>query len=223
MAEIGRRAVDTMDVVPKEHRRIHDYDEYGRFRWPKAILMVRAWRFEPQPKVLDVLASQLPYNATPQAVLLSDRDAAAVLRLNAIEEILPMTEALANARLLDGALAAARPTTGPTPSTWVGSAGRNVNRDAFTYALRFGRTNTWKIGHAVDLAERVREVNWHIPPEVVPNPWFPVLQQRWPDEISAHGMEQRVLKLLERYRTEGERVRCSEDEIWMAWKAAIGV
>jgi hypothetical protein len=223
MADIGRQPVDTVDVIGEDARGPQDFDEHGRFRWPKAIVMIRAWRFEPQPRLLDVLAEQLPYNATPQAVELSSEDTRAVMALTAVEVELPPSKVLTNARLLDKALGAARPTTGPTPSSWNSSTGRDVNRRAFTYVLRFGKTDIWKIGHAVDVVERTKQVNWHIPPEVVPQTWRPILTQPWDNEVDAHAMEQRVLKALARNRTEGERVRCSESEVWSAWKAAIGI
>lgn len=149
----------------------HDYDEAGHFHWPKAIVMVRAWRSMPQPVLLDVLAEQLPYHATSQAVLLDGGDADAVISLKAEDVEIPASEALVKARLLDKALNPGRPTTGPEPSSWEGSTGRDVNRTAFTYAFRFGRTDIWKIGHAIDVKERLKQVNCHIPPEAVPERW----------------------------------------------------
>lgn len=223
MAEIGRIAVDTLDVIGEDVRGPQDYDEAGHFRWPKAILMVRAWRFGPQPMLLDVLAEQLPYHATSQAVLLDGRDADAVMSLNAEEVEIPASEALVKARLLDKALNPGRPTTGPEPKSWEGSTGRDVNRTAFTYALRFGQTDIWKIGHAVDVKERLKQVNCHIPPEAVPERWNARFQQAWDSETDAYGMEQRVLRALAASRTEGERVRCTETELWAAWLAGIGV
>ena len=118
--------------------------------------MVKAWRFDPQPLLLDVLATQLSYDATPRAVLLSATDAAAAMSLNTVEVELPITEQLTKARLLDQAVGATRPTTGPTPSSWTGPAGRDVNRVTYTYAARFGKTDIWKIGHAIDVGGRVR-------------------------------------------------------------------
>jgi hypothetical protein len=34
MAEIGRRAVDTLDVIRADIRNPEDYDEQGNFKWP---------------------------------------------------------------------------------------------------------------------------------------------------------------------------------------------
>lgn len=221
MAEIGRRAVKTLDVISPERRNPRDFDEQGKFKQPSGILMIKAWRFEPQPRLLDVLAAQLPYHATPQAVLLSSDDSSAVLRLKIIEVDLPKSETLTKAKLLDLALGG-RPTTGPLPTSWTGTTGRDVNREAFTYAFRFGNSDIWKIGHAVDIIERIKQVNLHVPSEVIPNAWKAIYQQKWSDEIEAHTMEQHVLESLKVYRTIGERVRCTESDIIVAWRKAIG-
>jgi hypothetical protein len=223
MAEIGRRAVDTMDVIGKDARSPLDLSESGHFRWPKAILMVQAWRFDPQPLLLDVLSEQLPYHATAQAVLLSPADADAVSRLSKVDVPIPQHAAVEKARTLDKALRAIRPTTGPAPTSWNGTSGREVHRRAFTHAFRFAKTDIWKIGHAVDVKERLRQVNWHIPPEAVRETWGVVFQQQWSSEVDAHSMEQRVLVALRAHRTTAERVRCSEATLWAAWQTAIGL
>ena len=162
MAEIGRHAVDTMEVIAEDARSENDFDENGQSRWPKAIQMIKAWRFEPQPMLLDILTAQLPYHATSQAILLSSDDAAAIIELRATEVDLP------KASLLDQALRSGRPTTGPSPTSWASSTGRDVNRKAFTYAFRFGKTDIWKIGHAVNVKERLKQVNQHVPSEMIP-------------------------------------------------------
>lgn len=223
MAEIGRRAVETLDVLGSDARRPDDFDAQGNFKWPKAILMLKAWRFDPQPILLDVLSEQLPYHATSQAVLLSPEDSEAILELNAIEVELPVTEALKKARLLDQALSQGRPTTGPTPTSWNGSTGRNVNRNAYTYAFRFGNSEVWKVGHAVDVVERLHEINKHVPTEILKLEWHAVMQQSWGSEVDAHAMEQRVFEALKPYRTVGERLKCKEQILMQAWMTAMGV
>jgi hypothetical protein len=223
MAEIGRRAVDTLEVLGADARRPEDFDALGNFKWPKAILMMKAWRFDPQPILLDVLSEQLPYHATSQAVLLSPDDSESILQLNVVEIELPVTDALQKARLLDQALSQGRPTTGPTPTSWNGSTGRNVNRKAYTYAFRFGNTEVWKVGHAVDVADRLNEINKHVPTEVLKLEWHAIMQQAWNTEVDAHGMEQRVFENLKLYRTVGERLKCKEQVLMQAWMTAIGI
>ena len=223
MAEIGREPVDTLDVLRPDVPRPEDYDDAGRFRWPKGLLMIRAWAFDPSPLLRDVLAAQLPYNATPQAVMLSERDAAAVLSLTRKEIAIPESPAQERARLLDAALRANRPTTGPRPVAWQGETNRTTDQPAVTYALRFGDSDIWKIGHAVDLEKRVKEINWHIPNEIIADAWGPALQQKWPNQESAFAMEQRVLGRLSERRTRAELLRCPKSELERAWTRAIGI
>ncbi len=223
MAEIGRIPVETLDVIGDDARGPQDYDESGQFRWPKAIPMVEAWQFTPQPLLLDVLQEQLPYHATSQAVALSEVDANAVLKLKNAGVELPEIQFLKNAKLLDQALGAKGPTTGPKPKSWSAESSRDVDRPSFTYAFRFGSSDIWKIGHTIDVNERLKQVNCHIPVEVVHEQWNAKFQQRWESEVSAHAMEQRVLKSLSQHRTDGERVKCSEQVLWQSWLESIGV
>jgi hypothetical protein len=185
--------------------------------------MIKALKFTPPELLLDVLKNQLPYSATPRAVELSPVDASAVLSLPVIVQPLPNSETLDKALMLDAALANIRKSTGPRPVSWVGETGRDVERTAYTYACQFGRSNIWKIGHTVDRAQRVVELNRHIPVEVVPERWKMVLDQQWTTEAQAYDMEQRILKRLAARRMEGERICCKEHELFSAWKAAIGV
>ncbi len=92
---------------------------------------------------------------------------------------------------------------------------------AVTYALRFGRRNIWKIGHAQDVAARLAEVNKHVPHETLGESWTAVLTQRWKTQMAAYDMEQRVLALLNDKRTQGERVVCTASELQAAWVDAM--
>ena len=82
MAEIGRHAIDT-DAISTFAIAAHEFSQLGLL--PKEILMARAWRFDPQPLLLDVLADYLPYHATCQTVLLSPVDVEAVSSLSKFE------------------------------------------------------------------------------------------------------------------------------------------
>ena len=59
------------------------------------------------------------------------------------------------------------PTTGPVPTSWSAVVERNAEQPSFTYVLQFGDRDLWKVGHAVDLAARLAEVNKHVPHEVL--------------------------------------------------------
>ena len=223
VAEIGRVPVNTMDFVDESVRGPQDFDDNGLFRWPKAILMIRAWRFVPQPLLLDLVDEQLPYHATAQAILFSDEDASRIRALNLEEMHLPDSDALSRARTLDEALGRNGPTTGPTPSSWSGSTGKDANQKAYTYAMQFGDSDVWKIGYSTDVPKRAQVLNQHIPSEIISQYWRPIMTQQWPTEKAAYDMEQLLLKELTEFRTTGERVQCREAEIWKAWKKGIGL
>lgn len=220
MAEIGRRAVDTLDVLDPAVIKPHDYDERGQFRWPKALLMVRAWRFPERPFLKDVLSKQLPYNATSQAVELSAIDAQAIMSLQAEELNLAQSDEMIRLRNLDEVLKSGR-SHGPAPGTGSGVVNRSADQIGFTYCFRFGKSDAWKIGRTVDVAGRRDELNKNIPIHVTGHHWEAILQHRWPDLNKAHQMEQRVLDQLECHSIGGEMVRCSQANVEKAWNKAL--
>src|SRR5262245_29653429 len=81
LTEIGRLPVDSLEVLNCEDIQPVHYDASGRFKWPKAIPIFRAWRFPDKPLVTDVLREQLTYDATIRAIPLDEQDRAAVLAL----------------------------------------------------------------------------------------------------------------------------------------------
>jgi hypothetical protein len=220
LVEFAPIAVATEDFVDRSALRAHDLNPDGTLVWPKALPILRAWRFDdPRFKLIDVLKEQLTYEATVRAVLLDADDSAAVLALPKTEIVLPQTEA--RRKLLRLVAAVAQPTTGPRPSDWFGEVSRSAAETAYTYAMRFGRRDLWKIGHAQDLAARLQDINKHVPHEVLGEKWSLVMQQKWQSSVGAYEMEQRVLARLQTHRTEGERVLCPETVVFSAWGSSL--
>ena len=92
VAEIGTKAVRTEEVVDISSLQPM-YFKDGKFRWPEAIPMLRAWRFDPAPLASEVLENgKLPPPARAGAVALSDADEHAIWSLNWVEVKLPQTE-----------------------------------------------------------------------------------------------------------------------------------
>jgi hypothetical protein len=220
LVEFAPIAVATEDFVDRTALRAHDLNPDGTLVWPKALPILRAWRFDdPRFKLIDVLKEQLTYEATVRAVLLDADDSAAVLALPKTEIVLPHSEA--RRKLLCLVAAVAQPTTGPRPSDWFGEVSRRATETAYTYAMRFGSRDLWKIGHAQDLAARLQDINKHIPHEVLGEKWSIVMQQKWQSSVGAYEMEQRVLARLQTHRTEGERVLCPEIVVFTAWGSSL--
>lgn len=221
MAEFDRTVVKTADVVPPEERRPVDYDENGELKWPVGLPMVRAWAFPTRPRVTEVLAEQLSFEATVRAVLLNDVDGAAILALPSEELAVPNNEVLNKRRAHLDALRSLRPTTGPAPAAWSTTVTRTLGDPAFLYAARFGGLDVWKVGWSGDVAARIAAFNEHVPHEVLNKKWTLFLQQRRDDEVKAHSAEQALLALLHGYRSVGERVLCSEKVLRSAWSSAL--
>lgn len=222
IAEFARIAVDAQDLIDPATLRPFDVNADGSLAWPKGLPILRAWRFrEPRLKLLDVLREQLTFEATVRAVELDEVDARAVMALPREEVVIPPHPVTERLTKLSQALGHGRPTTGPVPVDWEGTVSRSVGSEAWTYAMRFGRRNIWKVGYAQDTAVRQAELNLHVPHEELNERWELRLRQRWPDSVQAYGMEQRLFRDMADFRTEGERLRCSEMQMQTAWTAAL--
>jgi hypothetical protein len=218
MAEIGFEPLRTLDLVNREELDPRDFDADGRFRFPFAVPLVRAWEFVHTPLLMDVLPKQLPMLATSGVVELDASDAERVLALVAAEVALPMLPALAKMRRLNEFF---RPTTGPRPTDATYSVTRSAQDTSWTYALRYGKRNMFKVGHTTNVQDRRDAINQHIPVELGVEIWEPALQQKWDTATKAYDMEQRVFALLSGKRSGYERIQCSEKELNSAWQAAL--
>lgn len=113
------------------------------------------------------------------------------------------------------------PTTGVTPSDGTWSVSQTADTPAFVYALRFGNHGIWKVGWTVNVRRRLKRINDYIPHEVVKDHWICVYQEPVPSRSRAFDMEQFLLNALEKYRTHGERVNCSEKTFAAAWVSMV--
>jgi len=222
MAEFARIAVNTRDIVDPGLMQARDLNEDGTHVWGWALPMVRAWRFtEPRLKLIDVLREQLSYEATVRAVLLDDADAGMVMALPKDEVPVAVNARVRGLTEAVDAITGTGPTTGLTPTSWEGSVSHDATREAWTYAMRFGRRNIWKVGHAQDVEERLRQINLHVPHEELGEQWRLHAQQRWPTSLQAFEMEQRVFGAMKSFRTQGERLRCTENQLLQAWTGSL--
>ena len=134
----------TLDFVNRNELDARDFDAAGNFKFPHAVALIRAWRFVPAPLLTQTIAEQLSMVATSGVQEIDDpADINAILSLQAAETGLPFVEALQHIRRMNDLL---RTTTGPRPTDVSYQADRSTAGEAWTYALRFGRRNVWKIG-----------------------------------------------------------------------------
>lgn len=220
LVEFGRTPVEALDLIDRANTAPHEFVN-GRYKWPKALPMLRAWRLDdPRPRLVEVLNRQLPMYATVGVIQLDEDDRRAVLALPRTEVEVHETSRMTALRSTHDALRG-RPTTGPAASSWTGTVTRDVSGEAFTYALRFGKHDVWKIGWAKDVEARCRAVNEHIPTEVIADRWTVAYKHRWATGEYARAMEQRVLGALTEVRTVGERIQCRERHLSSAWNRGI--
>ena len=220
-AEIGGKEVRTEEVVDTSTFPARDFID-SKIRWPKAIPMLRAWRFDPPPLANEVFrAGNLPPHAQVHAVRLSDVDEAAIRSLNWKEVELAPTKERQRQRRLSDAFSGQPTRPGPVvrPGTYTSTV--SEKEEEWTYAARFGTSPIWKIGHTSDLDQRMRDIDAHIPVEYLEERWSIGWRQKWPTTDRAREMEQRLLTILVHRRTQGEMVKCGEDEIRRAWIEAI--
>lgn len=181
-----------------------------------AIPLQRAWAFEPQLLLYDLLEGRLPFGSDDRAIRLQERDTATVLAIPRIE--LPMPNLVGHLSIPEQP---SLPSTGPAPVAWTGIVSRAINVSAWTYLMRFGSRDLWKVGHTQDLPTRLSELNKHVPFEELRECWTVFLTRGWTSSSEAYEMEQRVLRSLRGYRSSGERVRCSEASILDEWQKSI--
>jgi T5orf172 domain len=218
MAEIGFEPLRTLEIAAQGDLDNRDFDERGQYKFPHAVALTEAWRFIPQPLLVETLSGQLTMLATPGVEELEVDDVRRLLALPAEKLALPDLPSLARMRKLNEVL---RPTTGPRPGDVAYSAERSAQNSASTYALRFEKRNIFKIGYAEDVGSRLNAVNQHVPVGVLKEQWSVYLRQKWRTSDEAYAMEQRVLALMATKRTGFERVQCSESELSSAWAASL--
>ena len=220
-AEIGRKAVRTEEVVDTANLPARDFKD-GKFRWPEAIPMLQAWRFDPSPLASEVFENgNLPPHAQTHAVQLSDADETTVRSLNWVKVELLHTEERERQQRLSDAFSSQPSKPGPVASPGTYTVTISEKDVGWTYAARFGTSSIWKIGHTADLKQRLRDLNLHIPVEYLEEEWSIGWKQQWPSTERAREMEQRILTLLTHRRTQGERVKCGGEELQGAWIKAI--
>ena len=207
-------------IAPGKRKNPRDYDKSGNYKWPYGVPIVRAWEFTPPPDASKFLEKNLSRHTYRYIEELDEEDVKRVLALDREEiDISGARERLQQAGI-QKAFLPSRPTRGPSPSSGLIGYTRENEGPAETYAMRFGQRNIWKIGYSGNIGRRFKEVNGHIPHEVLGEYWEFFLTKKWRSSTAAHKMEQRVLDLLEDKRTDRERVKCTKGELLQAWKKA---
>lgn len=194
----------------------------GQFRWPYAVPAARAWKFKAPPMVRDVIGRQLKPAAMTGTDPFTEEEAAAVLALERYEVELPENAySRRHARTTSGrsrssATAVGHP--GPPPCEW-SALTSHVDAPTYTYLLRFGTSNAWKVGISGNPPERAKSLNFGVPSEVLGGQcWNLELVERWDTGGEAYAMEQALLRQLMAYSQGQERLLCPRQAIDREWQ-----
>lgn len=218
MAEIGVRAVKTLDVIKREDIRADSWNG-DQPKFPEAIPMLRAWRFTDKPMLTDVLDEQLTYFATVAAVKLDETDTSRILALPCDEVEIPNIEIL-NREKVVAERNALLPSKGIAPT----SGERTVTvaeRDyGWVYAFRYGKRNAWKVGMSHNVDNRMDQLNCNIPYAVTGEQWEPFKRQKFSSPQDAFTAEQAIIAQLAKQAKSlgGEMFECDPklfDAVWM--------
>jgi len=216
-AEFGRNIEDTLSVFDADIIGPEAYDERGNFRWPHGIALTRAWQIEkPAPDLVETIGRQLPYNATTMAVELSDDERDKIFDLPCNEVKLVGSKTYQEIRRRTGILQGGGRSKGPVPSDRQGG-GYQVGQVSYTYVVRFGKSQCFKVGYTIDLNRRLGELNAHVPFELLEQKWQPYLSEQHVNEELAHEMEQRVLDALPKESITGERFVLDSGDLDVFW------
>lgn len=130
----------------------------------------------------------------------------------------------------------------PSPEPWRSGAGRgprpeargysgtyDPNKPAFTYLLRFAKTNIWKVGWAHHVQARCKDINTHIPRELLERVlgkdpiWQVYTEQECSTAQHAFDLEQAILRVLrgKGFATQGERAECSVSDMMQIWNEQL--
>jgi hypothetical protein len=216
-AQFGSEIVPVETLVDASLLRA-EFMENGQYRWPEAIPMLQAWRFELAPFTSEVILDRvIARNASNYALKLSNADRERVEALKWVEVPLPSTQEHVRQREEMERRLAGRSRPGPIARPGEYIANRAPKPEAWTYAARFGDTPIWKIGHATDLRNRIAQLNAHVPVEWLQQEWKIFFLEGWKSQEHALNMEQAVLDALAQCPIERERVRCSPEILRSAW------
>lgn len=225
LLEFERTAASAEDFIDKGEVPKNLLDENGRFRWPYAVPVVRAWEFTPARDIRGVIGRQLTMAATTGVDELSEVEAGKVLSLPMTEIPLPRSRAKVRSDRIstnrDVQLTLNAPgQPGPSPSEWSALVAHQDGPTA-TYLMRFGLRNIWKIGISKNPKQRCEGLNFSVPTEELREEWKLQLVQKWSSGALAYDMEQALLEKLTCYRTMSERVRCDQKTVESAWNAYV--
>ncbi|MES0074959.1 GIY-YIG nuclease family protein [Mesorhizobium sp. M0058] len=197
-------------------------EEFGKFQWPWAVRALRAWQFEEPYPVTRTEIGRVPMSARRNPWLLPKGLASKMLRLPHFEVPLSRPFALSASKLIEvKRRTSRRQSKGPPPTSYEALVIRSCDGPCFTYLLRFGARDIWKVGMSVDPDRRLDEINAHIPTEILDEEWQIERLARFEAPQTAYDVEQRILDHFRAHRTTGERISLPLPQVSAGWDAVV--
>lgn len=122
----------------------------------------------------------------------------------------------------DGQIEIDVPSCGPPPSGGEWNVARSAEGPGYRYLLRFQGSDTWKVGYAGNVEQRLQEINLHMPrgPGQRPLGWVLVMSELYSSLHDAYAAEQVTLARLSHLSLGGEQFHGPETEILRGWGMA---
>jgi len=213
MAEIGAHPVDTADIADSAAMTPREWLG-GKPRCPKAIPMLRAWRFL-QPRILpSVIDAALPQTTGGPAILLTAKQAT---KLTAFPY---EAVALGQTRwLIKGVPPANDGARGGNASA--SGDGAATGEQGEVLALRFGSWDVWRVGNSFDAERTVEAMNRNIPWSVTQESWAILYRQPVSSEVDAFAYEMKLMERLKEHQIAGGFFACSTATIERVWNETL--
>ena len=214
MAEIGAYPVDTADVADSAAMTPREWLG-GEPRCPKAIPMLRAWRFLQPAAVPVVIDAALPQTTGGPAVLLTAKQAAHLTSF-AYEAV-----ALRQSRWLLEERPGTREATSRGGNSALGVRAVRGAAQGEVLALRFGGRDVWRVGNSFDSERNVEAMNRNIPCNVTQEGWAVVYRQPVSSEADALVYEMKLMELLMHHHIAGGFFACSAATFARVWNETL--
>jgi hypothetical protein len=157
-------------------------------------MLREAWTAEGKPVFEDVIGRKLKWSSVRGCELLKKREALKTLQLKKTVFNMPNVDLVAPNETPSGTTRREPATSGRGPVPTV--AGYWVTRTEMTsyvYVLNFEGTDIFKVGWASDVDARAKDINQHVPSEILQRQWEIFLWRRYPDQFEAYAAEQKLL------------------------------
>jgi hypothetical protein len=215
LAEFGRQILNTTDLMSLRDIPAREWVG-GEPRFPKALRVLRAWRFPEVPPVPSVIEEKLLTAPVGLAVQLKSSEAAMLLGFRYESVALPTQVGSAFRRGIDmtdvrSSLTTPSDSHNPSEST---SAG-------FIYAFRYGQHNMWKIGNSYDPNRSLDAMNRNVPRTVTQEAWELGLSRPTSSFTAAKALEYELTRLLGDRLVQREGFACDPNMFEQAWNALI--